>query len=376
MGLSAPSDVGGDRWVRVQSPAPRDVWRELLATDPNALFFHSPEWIDQVCAAGGYQDASRLYETRTGWASAAAASAPYPVRWAVLRTGLPAGGVGNRRSALRQAVGPRRDCRGRRRPARRPPCAADRRRTGASRSGCLGRRPSARRQGRSPPRSPAGARPGLRPDLDRALRQQGTDGGPQGGEVGRDRGARHDRRPHPGIPAPAQDVDRALGATAARAARSGPLAGAAAATRTSCLQDHGRTRLPPAFTSTWPDTRGALSPASSFYTAAEPATCSGRDGQGARQSGAGQRPAAAGGHRGRLPGRARLLRLREHGTTVELAAFKMRFGAQPVSWSDYVIERLPVTEAGQAFAPSSSGRSGSGAPPVAVPLKSPAGPQD
>jgi lipid II:glycine glycyltransferase (peptidoglycan interpeptide bridge formation enzyme) len=38
----------------------------------------------------------------------------------------------------------------------------------------------------------------------------------------------------------------------------------------------------------------------------------------------------------------------ETGTNAELGAFKMRFGARPTSWSDYVIERLPLTEAGRS----------------------------
>ena len=63
---SARPRVRGNPWSRVLSPAPRDVWRELLTTDPNATFFHSPEWIDQVCSVGGGRDASRLYETRSG----------------------------------------------------------------------------------------------------------------------------------------------------------------------------------------------------------------------------------------------------------------------------------------------------------------------
>ena len=50
----------------VASPAPRGVWRRLLAADPDALVMQSPEWIDAICAGGGYVDASRLYETAAG----------------------------------------------------------------------------------------------------------------------------------------------------------------------------------------------------------------------------------------------------------------------------------------------------------------------
>ena len=60
--VARPLDVGG---ARVTSPAPRDVWRELMRTDPASLITQSPEWIDGLCAAG-YRDASRLYETPWG----------------------------------------------------------------------------------------------------------------------------------------------------------------------------------------------------------------------------------------------------------------------------------------------------------------------
>jgi hypothetical protein len=42
------------------------VWRELLAADPDALPSQSPDWLDCLCADGGFADASRLYETRDG----------------------------------------------------------------------------------------------------------------------------------------------------------------------------------------------------------------------------------------------------------------------------------------------------------------------
>jgi hypothetical protein len=59
----------GVRWrdrsseaAQVISPAPRDLWEATLASDPNSLVFQTPSWLDCVCAFGGYQDASRLYE--------------------------------------------------------------------------------------------------------------------------------------------------------------------------------------------------------------------------------------------------------------------------------------------------------------------------
>ena len=52
--------------MNVTCPAPRSAWRELLAVDGEALVAQSPEWVDAVCAGGGYEDASRLYETTRG----------------------------------------------------------------------------------------------------------------------------------------------------------------------------------------------------------------------------------------------------------------------------------------------------------------------
>jgi len=48
--------------MRVTSPASRDVWVELAASDSNALVTQSPEWLEAVCAYGNYVNASRMYE--------------------------------------------------------------------------------------------------------------------------------------------------------------------------------------------------------------------------------------------------------------------------------------------------------------------------
>jgi hypothetical protein len=58
--------VAGDSLVRVLSPAPRDKWRSVLEASSEATIFHTPEWLDACCAAGGFDDASRLYETGDG----------------------------------------------------------------------------------------------------------------------------------------------------------------------------------------------------------------------------------------------------------------------------------------------------------------------
>src|ERR1700712_1260739 len=49
----------------VVSPVPRDVWRAVLAADPDAVATQSPEWADAL-PPRGYADASRLYELADG----------------------------------------------------------------------------------------------------------------------------------------------------------------------------------------------------------------------------------------------------------------------------------------------------------------------
>jgi hypothetical protein len=58
--------AGANSHLRVTSPAPRQVWRELLTTDPTATISQTPGWLDCICRVGGYEDASRLYETADG----------------------------------------------------------------------------------------------------------------------------------------------------------------------------------------------------------------------------------------------------------------------------------------------------------------------
>jgi hypothetical protein len=52
--------------VSVVSPAPRDVWDRLIASDPNSLPTQTGRWIDAICAVAGLEDASRMYETVDG----------------------------------------------------------------------------------------------------------------------------------------------------------------------------------------------------------------------------------------------------------------------------------------------------------------------
>ena len=50
----------------VTTPAPRDAWRKMIDTDPQALPTQAPEWLDGLCAGGRYVDASRLYTMADG----------------------------------------------------------------------------------------------------------------------------------------------------------------------------------------------------------------------------------------------------------------------------------------------------------------------
>src|SRR5512133_699992 len=52
--------------LQVTSPAPRDVWQELLNQDEYALPDQYPAWLDCITAVRGGQDASRLYELPGG----------------------------------------------------------------------------------------------------------------------------------------------------------------------------------------------------------------------------------------------------------------------------------------------------------------------
>ncbi len=51
---------------RAISPAPRAEWQAVYESDPDALIYHSPLWMDLICEFAGYEDASRLYELDGG----------------------------------------------------------------------------------------------------------------------------------------------------------------------------------------------------------------------------------------------------------------------------------------------------------------------
>jgi hypothetical protein len=52
--------------VQVTSPADRSIWLELMQADRSSLVSQSPGWIDCICASGSYVDASRQYEMPDG----------------------------------------------------------------------------------------------------------------------------------------------------------------------------------------------------------------------------------------------------------------------------------------------------------------------
>ena len=81
--------------VRVTSPAPRAVWRQLASADGNALASQTPTWLDCICATGPYEDASRLYEfeggrrlvvplaRRRGWPARLVGEDSWPSDWGI-----------------------------------------------------------------------------------------------------------------------------------------------------------------------------------------------------------------------------------------------------------------------------------------------------
>jgi CelD/BcsL family acetyltransferase involved in cellulose biosynthesis len=48
------------------SPAPRDAWSELLASDHNATIYQTPAWFEAVRSVTGATDVSRLYVLEDG----------------------------------------------------------------------------------------------------------------------------------------------------------------------------------------------------------------------------------------------------------------------------------------------------------------------
>lgn len=62
----APRTSSAGKGYRVTVPAPRQEWTKAVLADPNSQAFQSPEYVQAVCAAGGFRDVTRLYETPDG----------------------------------------------------------------------------------------------------------------------------------------------------------------------------------------------------------------------------------------------------------------------------------------------------------------------
>jgi Acetyltransferase (GNAT) domain len=52
----------------VASPAPRDLWSAVAGSSEEAMAFHTPSWVDCICASGRWVDASRLYKIGSDYA--------------------------------------------------------------------------------------------------------------------------------------------------------------------------------------------------------------------------------------------------------------------------------------------------------------------
>lgn len=52
--------------VKVVSPAPRDEWQAHFQADAKAVPYQSPRWFESMLGAGGYKDVSRMYEFSDG----------------------------------------------------------------------------------------------------------------------------------------------------------------------------------------------------------------------------------------------------------------------------------------------------------------------
>ena len=48
------------------TPAPRAEWTAIVAADPDSLTEHLPEWVDAICSSGRFEDASRIYRFDDG----------------------------------------------------------------------------------------------------------------------------------------------------------------------------------------------------------------------------------------------------------------------------------------------------------------------
>ena len=97
MTLGAPAGL-----VKVVSPAPRAEWKSVLESSRERTVFHTPEWLDALCRTGGFEDASRLYETADGTTiivPMVRRRGPRPMRTTWSMPGSWGGAIGSRRLA-------------------------------------------------------------------------------------------------------------------------------------------------------------------------------------------------------------------------------------------------------------------------------------
>ena len=69
MTLAMSSDADGRgmaRLAEVVSPAPREIWADLVRADSEALVTQTPEWTDAMVRTGKFVDVSRLYSFEDG----------------------------------------------------------------------------------------------------------------------------------------------------------------------------------------------------------------------------------------------------------------------------------------------------------------------
>ncbi|MDD5371314.1 MAG: GNAT family N-acetyltransferase [Anaerolineaceae bacterium] len=66
MNISLESDQVASPAVQVTSPVPREAWKAVQQADPYALVTQSPAWIDYMVSFGPFEDASRFYAYEDG----------------------------------------------------------------------------------------------------------------------------------------------------------------------------------------------------------------------------------------------------------------------------------------------------------------------
>lgn len=78
-----------NEWREVAGPVDRSAWRIAVKGDAHALVYHNPEWVDCLCATGGYVDATRMFESRDGrrmvipMVSRRLPGTPWSVQWSM-----------------------------------------------------------------------------------------------------------------------------------------------------------------------------------------------------------------------------------------------------------------------------------------------------